>query len=92
MVYESSYKVPGGKLIKVRVAVEDDRISRIIITGDFFLHPESTLPEIEESLLGCTLDKEKIAGRVQSALDANSAYAVGFTASDMAEAIMKAFG
>jgi lipoate-protein ligase A len=91
IVHKSSYKVPGGKLIKVSLEVEDRQISRILITGDFFIHPESTLPEIEENLIGCTLDKDEITEVIQSSLDARKAYPVGFTASDMAHAILKAF-
>lgn len=87
----SSYKVPGGKLLKVKIGIEDDRISRIVITGDFFIHPESTLPEIEKNLLGCPLAKDKLVERIQSSLDAVDAHAIGFTSADLAQAILKAF-
>ena len=46
------YKVPGGKLIKVDLGVRDGRIAEIRITGDFFMHPEDAIEELERMLMG----------------------------------------
>jgi lipoate-protein ligase A len=37
------YKVPGGKLLCAKVEVENDRITWLQISGDFFLLPETDL-------------------------------------------------
>lgn len=44
-------KVPGGKLLIVKVRYSD-RIEDVKILGDFFVHPESAVQEIESALRG----------------------------------------
>jgi lipoate-protein ligase A len=46
------FKVPGGKLLKVAVECEGDRIVKVRITGDFFMHPEDALEKLEGRLGG----------------------------------------
>jgi len=46
---KASRKVPGGKLIRIKV-VFSDIIESVQITGDFFLHPEDSLLKIEEAI------------------------------------------
>lgn len=48
---EGSCKVPGGKLVRVRVEY-GRTIEEVTITGDFFLHPEEGIGALEESLRG----------------------------------------
>lgn len=55
MIACSSRKVKEGKIVKVEVdcgAV----IKKLKITGDFFLHPEDVLDEIEKSMIGLEKD------------------------------------
>ncbi len=52
MILTSEYKVPGGKLIRIRMELEDEVIKRIKITGDFFIYPEETIERLEEELTG----------------------------------------
>ncbi len=51
--------VKSGKLIKVDAIFRGDVIESIKITGDFFLHPESRIEEIEERLRGRRVDEVK---------------------------------
>ncbi len=51
MISHSKQKVKEGKVVKVEVEY-DEVIKNIRITGDFFLHPEDVLDEIEESIAG----------------------------------------
>ena len=53
---EANYKVPGGKLVKVKLDVSSGKINQVRILGDFFLHPEETILTIEDSLIGCHND------------------------------------
>jgi hypothetical protein len=45
---DSIYKVPGGKLLKIKLTPSEGRIRAIVIKGDFFLHPEETLIALED--------------------------------------------
>jgi hypothetical protein len=84
------YKIPGGKMLKIKVDIEGQVIKSITILGDFFLHPESTIEEIEERVAGCTLNIELVTSEIQKVLDKNNAVLIGATASDIARAIEKA--
>ena len=46
------YKVPGGKLLRVKVETVEGLISYIQLTGDFFMEPETDLEELEAKLRG----------------------------------------
>ncbi len=46
------YKIPGGKLIKIQVEIKNSKIEKIKINGDFFVHPEEAIVEIENFLIG----------------------------------------
>jgi len=85
-----SYKVPDGKMIKIRVDVKYNSIRNITILGDFFLHPEEALEDIERGLINSKLDEDRITGVIQSILDGNRAVLIGASARDLAKAIMAA--
>lgn len=46
------YKMPGGKLVVADLEVRDGRLTRVRISGDFFLDPDSALTLIDVSLEG----------------------------------------
>ncbi len=48
-------KVKEGKIVKVEVEF-DNVITKLKISGDFFLHPEEVLDDIEESMLDLKRD------------------------------------
>ncbi|TFG11571.1 hypothetical protein EU537_12035 [Candidatus Thorarchaeota archaeon] len=87
---KSTLKVPGGKLIRIALSRENSRISTIKITGDFFLHPERTLEEIEKKLVGTILVASELQKEIASVVAKNSAVLIGATASDITRAIMLA--
>ncbi|MGC8497036.1 MAG: lipoate protein ligase C-terminal domain-containing protein [Thermoplasmata archaeon] len=55
MECSASYKVKGGKLIKVRLVKENGIITSTKIFGDFFIHPEESIETLEESLKNVTI-------------------------------------
>jgi len=57
---EANYKIPGGKLVKVKLNTTSGKITQVRILGDFFLHPEETIQTIEDSLIGCQEDENSI--------------------------------
>lgn len=74
-------------MIKIRLSVKDEKISYIMITGDFFLHPETLLTEIESSLIGMSLDEEELTALIMKTLDRENANLIGATPRDLAKAI-----
>lgn len=64
------YKTPGGKLVVVDFDVEEARLSRVMVSGDFFLYPEEALDQIAGALDGLPVDSAEgdIAGAVAAAL------------------------
>ena len=87
---DSIYKVPGGKLLKIKLTPSGGRILAILIKGDFFLHPEETLVALEEFLAGKELDEVTLAADIQDFLDEANAMLVGAGAADIAKAILMA--
>ena len=53
----ADYKVKGGKLIRIRVLHRGDVIERVRFYGDFFIHPEEAIEELESSLSGKRVDE-----------------------------------
>ena len=47
---QAEYKVPGGKLLAAELGVEGGRLVGVKITGDFFMHPEAAIIELEKAL------------------------------------------
>ena len=91
MIYEAIKKVPEGKLL--RVSIEgNNKIEKISINGDFFLHPEETLAAIEKSLRGSNFDTsiEDYAENISEVLYQYEANFVGVSPQDIAETIFEA--
>lgn len=65
MKSQSKQKVKEGKVVKVEVEY-DEVIKNVRITGDFFLHPEDILEEIEKSMVGLerNADEETITSNI----------------------------
>lgn len=84
----SSYKIPGGKLVKVKLWVDSEKIERITILGDFFLHPEETIQVIENSLVGIELNITSIENLISKVMSESDATLIGATPEDFATAIM----
>lgn len=86
----SVYKVENGKLLKVRLEAEQEKITRVKISGDFFMHPEEAIDALEKELEGTELEESKLREKIGSILESNSVRVFGFKAGDLAKAIMKA--
>lgn len=86
----AEYKVEGGKLVKVKVTMEGDEIRKVKITGDFFLHPEEFLEELEEALVGSLLDESSLARLIKGLADRKNATLLGVSPEDFAKCIVMA--
>jgi lipoate-protein ligase A len=84
-------KIPGGKLIRVD-AQYAERLERVKITGDFFLHPEETLDRIEARLAGAALplDRAGLALSIAACLQENQAELIGITPDDIVTTLAEA--
>ncbi|MFK4762243.1 biotin/lipoate A/B protein ligase family protein [Microbacterium sp. ZW T5_45] len=85
------YKVPGGKLVVVDLEVEDGRLSRFRLAGDFFLEPDTALDDINAAVDGLPVesDASAIAAAVRGALP-EGAQLLGFTPEAVGTAVRRA--
>lgn len=85
------YKVPGGKLVVVDLEIEDDRIARFRLAGDFFLEPDSALDDINAAVNGlpAETDSTAIAAAVRNALP-DGAQLLGFSPEAVGTAVRRA--
>jgi lipoate-protein ligase A len=91
MIGKSELKVEGGKLIRVECDVHERSyvVMRLIITGDFFLHPEEAIEELEGSLLMVRAEPEILTSRIQNFF-AKGYTLVGAKPEDFTHAILNA--
>jgi lipoate---protein ligase len=66
----ADYKVPGGKLLRVSLTLDESQappvIDSITLTGDFFMHPEDAIEELERQLASAPWEAEAIRDRVRT--------------------------
>jgi lipoate-protein ligase A len=55
-VIQRVHKAPGG-LIRATVQIQQDHIVTLSITGDFFFYPADKLSDLEQELMGTSLDQ-----------------------------------
>jgi len=91
-VGKAEYKVTGGKLIKVQLSAKGKAIEKIRITGDFFLHPEELIEELEEALEGQVLNERGLTETIKALLKKNRASLLGASPEDFAKCIIMAGG
>lgn len=87
---KATYKVKGGKMIKIQLALENKKIKDLKITGDFFLHPEETIEEIEKNLRGHFLSMEELVHVIKETLTSKRAVLLGASFEDLVRCIIMA--
>lgn len=87
---KAEYKVKGGKLIRIKLDKEGNKIEGVKITGDFFLHPEEVIEELERSLKGQPLREPDLRISVRSTLENMKATMLGASPEDLVRCIMMA--
>ncbi|CAM3049622.1 putative lipoate-protein ligase A [Arthrobacter ulcerisalmonis] len=85
------YKVPGGKLVVVDLAVVEGALADVSVSGDFFLEPDEALLDINRALTGLpeTTTAADLAAAVTAALPA-AAVLFGFSAEAVAITVRRA--
>ncbi|MGC9468913.1 MAG: lipoate protein ligase C-terminal domain-containing protein [Anaerolineae bacterium] len=91
----ADHKVTGGKLLRVRLTLEDaankapPRIHTLRLTGDFFMHPEDAIEELEARLIGTPWQPEAIRAEVR-AFFASDVQVIGADVDDIVHVVMAA--
>jgi lipoate-protein ligase A len=85
-------KVPGGKLVRVRLQHDGTSITSAEVSGDFFVHPEESISVIESALVGLPVRTSEgelgsIIGRL--CIERNI-IVLGFSPTDLAELVKRA--
>ena len=91
MIGIASKKVIGGKLVCVLIDYHEV-IRKIEISGDFFMHPEEAITEIEEFLIGMDIkvDKDYIWYKLRNFVNIRGIKLIGFGEEDLADVIKEA--
>jgi hypothetical protein len=84
----AEYKVPGGKLLAVEVEEKDGVLLHVKISGDFFMHPESTIVELEKML--CNSPVSELEDRVKRFFYINNVSLFGVEPGDFVKVIEQA--
>lgn len=85
----ADHKVAGGKLLRVRMNIQEGKLAAITITGDFFMHPEEAIEMLEHMLLGCPLNEDAVRAGVE-AFFATDVQVIGAGADDFVHVILSA--
>ena len=87
----AEFKAPKG-VIKVELELTGERISRISISGDFFMYPEEAIDKLEQALIGTEADKESLMATVRSFYESTCVQTPMVEPEHWVEAILRAAG
>ncbi|HDN18328.1 MAG TPA: lipoate--protein ligase family protein [Candidatus Bathyarchaeota archaeon] len=90
MKISRDYRSEKSKLIRITIEAENNKIKYVEIHGDFFIYPEDSLKEIENSLKGLTLEENVIRQRLKALFDKMNIVAIGLSPEDLTKAIVGA--
>ena len=78
-----------GKIVKIRISYnqESQLIQTIKITGDFFIHPEEVIEQLEQRLCGIKLKKTDLENEMKLILKDSKIF--GFDINSLVEMILK---
>ncbi|MGB9748412.1 MAG: lipoate protein ligase C-terminal domain-containing protein [Candidatus Woesearchaeota archaeon] len=90
---EVDYKVTNGKLIRIEAILDSANksiIKDIKITGDFFIHPENSIFEIENLIKNARLEEDDLTAlknNLNEFINKNNIKLIGFCIDDLMNAI-----
>ena len=88
---KAELKVPGGKLLRASSVVRGGRIVEVRITGDFFMHPEEAIDELERWLRGVESSEVAVRGAVEAFFAFVAPMVLGAAPQDFAEVVLRSF-
>ena len=88
---KSVYKIPNGKLLKISLEYDgdNDTISSLKITGDFFAYPEEAIETLEIALKNTKIKKEDLIKKINSIIVSNKFEFIGLNAEGLTEGILR---
>jgi lipoate-protein ligase A len=86
---KAEYKVAGGKLVRAELVKKESMIE-VKITGDFFLHPEELIEDLEEALVGQALNVSNLGEFIGAFIRRRGATLLGASPEDFAKCIIMA--
>jgi hypothetical protein len=89
-VRKAVHKVEGGKMIKIQLSERNGIIQKIKITGDFFLHPEALIEELENCLTGKPIEERSLTEHIKKLVQRRHGRLLGATAEDFAKCVLMA--
>jgi len=75
-------------VIKVRTWAVRGKIERVEISGDFFMHPEDLLSDLQARLKGSTFNRSEVLARIRAFYSETSVLTPGAGPEDFAEAVI----
>lgn len=90
MQSQSTYKVPGGKLLKIFLEYDEtsNMIRDIRITGDFFVYPEEAIELIEKKLRDTAIDQKVLLKKISLIITENHIQFIGLNAEGLTKGIL----
>ena len=87
---KSVYKVPDGKLLKIKLEYDENKnnIENIKITGDFFDYPEESIEIMEEKLKNIQIEKNTLFEKIKSIINEYEIEFIGLNAEGLTEGIL----
>ncbi len=79
------HKVPDGKLLRIKLEVQENEIKDISITGDFFMYPEEGIEYIEKALKGININE--VEEKTREVIAERNIEITGFSPKDLQKAI-----
>lgn len=92
--YSAVEKIPGGKLVGVEAWVDEGCVSRVKLTGDFFLHPEESVGVLEKAIAGTSVhfDSGALEKQLSSIVEEHGLVLIGVSPGAIAAVLKKALG
>ncbi len=82
-VIQKVVKLPGG-LVRLTAGLENERLTGVHLSGDFFIYPASGLQKLEAALDGLPLDVDVIEARLRQVMAQEAIEMPGVRAEDLA--------
>ena len=89
-VVEGMHKSTGG-LITVICEFTNTVLTGILISGDFWIYPDTILPQLEQYLTNTDIVQKDLTSEIENFFTTNECETPGTSASDLAQAIQNAY-
>ncbi len=88
VVKRAEIKRPNEKLLRITAEIDKGVIRTVILSGDFFVHPEEGIESIQRALAGVKPDRAAIIKAIEDVVAAHGIEMVGISADTIAAAIV----